>query len=67
MSQKEYLLYPFRCHLFFEIGANVLPSGERDHIAIRISTLRHVVIFGRIKNGPKLGANFTGLWLLVKN
>jgi hypothetical protein len=44
-SQKENLLYPFPCHLFFEIGANVLPGGERDHLAIRISTLRHIVIF----------------------
>ena len=39
--------------IFFEIGANVLPSGERDHLAIRISTLRHIVIFGPDQKWPK--------------
>jgi len=37
----------------------MLPSGERHHLTILISTLRHIVIFGWIKNGPKLGANLT--------
>jgi hypothetical protein len=59
------LLYPFRCHLFFEIGANVLPGGERHHLTILISALRHTVIFGPIKNSPKVGANLTGLRLLM--
>jgi hypothetical protein len=30
LSQKDNLLYAFRCDLFFEIGANVLPSGGRS-------------------------------------
>ena len=59
------LLHPFHSHLRLEIGANVLPSGERHHPTIGISTLRHIVIFGWIKNGPKLGANLPGSRLLI--
>ena len=33
------LLCPFRSHLRFEIGTNVLTSGERHHLTILISTL----------------------------
>ena len=65
LSQRENLLYAFRCDLFFEIGANVFPSGEGHHLTILISALRHTVIFGLIKNSPKLGADLTRLWLLM--
>ena len=65
LSQKENLLHAFRCDLFFEIGANVLPSGEGHHLTVLISALRHTVIFGLIKNSPKLGADLTRLWLLM--
>jgi hypothetical protein len=57
------LLYPFRSHLFFEIGANVLPGGERHHLTILVSALRQAVIFAPIKNSPKVGANLAGLRL----
>ena len=58
-------IVPFGSHLRFEIGANVLPGGERHHLAILISTLRHTVIFGPIKNSPKLDANLTRLRVLM--
>ena len=64
-SVKRYALPPFRSHLSFEIGANVLPGGERHHLTILISALRHTVIFGPIKNSPKLGAALTGLRLII--
>jgi hypothetical protein len=59
------LMYPVRNHLFFKIGANVLSSGKRHHLTTLISTLRHTVIFGPVKNGPKLGANLTRLRLFM--
>ena len=58
------LLYPFRSHLFFEIGANVLPGGKGYHVTILISALRHTVIFGPIKNSPKIGAMLPGCGFL---
>jgi len=67
LSPKEQLPNAFCCDLFFEIGANVLTSGERHHLTILISTLRHIVTFGRIQDCPKVGANLTGLRLLVNH
>ena len=64
-AQTEQLLYLIRSHLFFEIGANVLPGGERYHLTILISALKHAVIFGPIKNSPKIGTDLTRLWLLM--
>ena len=60
-AQTGQLLYPFRSYLLFEIGANVLPAGERHHLTILISALRHIVILDPIKNSPKLGADLTRL------
>jgi hypothetical protein len=64
-AQTEQLLYPFRSHLLFEIGANVLAGGEHHHLTILISALRHTVILDPIKNNPKLGADLTRLWILM--
>jgi hypothetical protein len=64
---KGQLLNAVCCDLFFEIGANVLTSGERHHLTILISTLRHIVTFGRIQDCPKVSANLTRLWLLVNH
>jgi hypothetical protein len=41
----------------------VLPSRERHYLPILFSALRHTIIFGPIKNSPKLDANLTRSWL----